>query len=538
MVTAMKRSVTSVLCAGAVAALATSVGAQTVDIGSATGSCGSQVTISITISGVTDMNSFGMDMTFDDSCLDYVRVEKGSGTQDWSLVQGSIQQDGSLRIGGAPFGGSTITGSAEVARVVFTCNAQACPCNSTLSATNLVDFIAGATVNNGTVECQEGGDDITLLNEYTFDSDAEGWTANAFAPTYLAPYQTTAPGYLLQASASDADVTFGFFGSPADALTMVDFDPMADGSQTGELWERQGPHYLVRYYMRRTTADVSKAINYRVRVNSEDFQDNRQLIVGSYNNNEMVPDLYESEAIDFLFQPSPLMYDLAEAQQRYSLSFDVLNNPPSADDPNGGYLLDRVEIYTIPLSKIQEVDNVVTFDLTTSGDQAKWESVNYTPTYKPVTFGTGSSGLEMSAADVDGTFGNWQSINGEIEADVTGEQGTLFIRTRSLVQSDEPDATEVPELRVRNQSATFTQVSETDVFDSGIGDMVPSLDNDRYLYTYLKLPEGTTTYSLQSAWDYLSFEATPNTSDLPVYLSEHRVDVIRVMDYPAATANP
>ncbi|MDK2971527.1 MAG: hypothetical protein PWP23_1282 [Candidatus Sumerlaeota bacterium] len=385
-----------------------------------------------------------------------------------------------------------------------------------------------------------------LLRSYGFDQDAEGWSYVA-STVFREPFTMVNPGYLGLASDDDNDETYGYFVSPANALEMLPFDPMADSTQTGALWERQGPHYLLRYWVRRAVADRNLAPTLRLRANSKNFESYHSLIMPSVNDASGIPDIYESQPIDLLIHPHPLMYEQAAQDRTYYVSADIINadqtSTPGGDAINGGYLIDRVEIYVVPLESIEYVAPVKDWDFETATQFDDWQFFTYSQFVAPDS-ATGSGALQMSAPDPDGAHGNWQNLPGTLTADLTGQSGALFVRARARLGADEPSGYKVPEQRLRIMPTDFTTVAETGILDISSATFVPRLNEDRYVYSYLPVPAKAAGGSLDmhAAWDLLSFEAfaTPSdrilfeTSDKTIYLQDLQVDLIRIQNYPPA----
>lgn len=528
-----KKRLAAAVCAAAFASLVSVAGAQSLTVGSPAGTTGNQVTVSINVGSVTNMDAFGFDLAYNTSCLDYVSTAAGTATSGWNIGGNEIS-NGTIRLGGFKGGGTAITGAGEVLRVTFQASGTACTSNLTVSG--LVDDLVGASVTNGTVTITQGAaGNVTLLKEYNFTNDQEGWSFVTATPTFTAPSNLSAPGYLMLASNDDNTLTFGNFVSPADGVVLDAFTPPG-----GTLAEQQGPHYLVRYYVRRTTADATKANTFRLRVNSSNSEDYHILTVNSVPTFSSVPGIYESTAVDLLFQPHPLIYSLPSASQRYFAAFDIIN-AGTGDDPNGGYLIDKVEVYSLSLDKVQLVSNAKEYTFANAAEFDDWENFNYAPTFTAINFSTQTGkGLVMNAPNPTSAFGNWQSKAGAISVNATGQSGDLYVKLRYKAEADETSARKVPQMRFRAAPTDFTSVAETGVVDTDTFTFVPSAGNPRYFYTYLKVPAAA-QFPIFAAWDLLSFESFANPTDQAqnetsaqnVYLTNLDIDLVRVADYPA-----
>ncbi|MBX3729765.1 MAG: hypothetical protein KF858_11320 [Candidatus Sumerlaeia bacterium] len=383
-----------------------------------------------------------------------------------------------------------------------------------------------------------------LLARYTFDESMEDWYFQIATPTFQPPFQTFEPGFLVLAANDDNDRTYGHFTSE-DGFAMVAFDPMADSAQTGQLWQRQGHHYLMRFHVRRATADRHRSPTLRIRANSRNYESYHTFIMPAYNDASGIPDIYESTPIDFLIQPHPHMYTEAQVDRTYLLSFDIINADMDPDRDvearNGGFLLDRVEVFLVPLADIQTLAPVKTWDFETVAQFNQWQFLTYAAYEDPVAT-TGGGALQARITNPAGAFGNWQNLPGTLAADLRGQTGALFLRMRAHLRADEPSGYKVPQQRIRLMPEDFTTISETGVLDIASATFVPRLGHDRYVYTYLAVPEKArdTVLPLHAAWDLLSFESFDlmnpavlfETSDQPVYLDELKVDLIRVQNYP------
>jgi hypothetical protein len=536
-----KNLVTAALTAGAMLGLTALANAQQLTVGTVTGNCGQQVIVPITVSGASNIDAFGMDITFSNSCVTYVRTEAGTATADWGTIGGNLLSPGVVRVGGAKFSGTAVNGSGQILRLVLQCGAGACGCVTNLTVSNRVDDLASATVTNGQVTCATASaGTVQKIREYNFDGGMDqGWLFFAgSAPTFSAPSNLSAPGYLLIAAQNNTN-TYGFFVSSGNGLTMIDFDPMADGTQTGALHERQGPHYLVRYHVRRTTADRTKAPVMRLRANSANFETYNILTVSSVPTFDSVPNIFTNSAMDLFFQPHPLMYSLPAGQRTYAVAFDIIGFDGS-DDANGGYLIDKVEIFAVPLPKVVKVADVKEYNFAAAAQFDDWDQLQ--SSFTDIGFSTAvGTGLIMNAPNPDNAFGNWQSKFGAISPNATGQAGQLFVKLRYLVGANEPSGRKVPQMRFRAAPANFTSVAETGVVDTDTFTFVPRQGNDRIFHTYLKVPTGAGSFPIIAAWDLLSFESFANqadrdlnaTSPQNVILRNLKVELVRVDDYPA-----
>jgi len=139
--------------------------AKTLNIGSAGGAPGETVIISITESNSESSSAFGFDLKFDTTRLQYVAREKGTATSNWSSVE--VQPiAGGVRIGAFAGPGTPLSGAnREICRIHLSVLAAACPGQAlTLTAENIVDHLAGSSVNTGSVTPVCGGFKVVIGN--------------------------------------------------------------------------------------------------------------------------------------------------------------------------------------------------------------------------------------------------------------------------------------------------------------------------------------------------------------------------------------
>lgn len=378
-------------------------------------------------------------------------------------------------------------------------------------------------------------------SQYTFQTGNDGWQFRTATEVGLAaPLPSSSGGRLsLQASNNNTN-TYGYFVSPQHALQL--FDNSRVLTQTGQpLSERQGPLYLLRYYIRRTTTDVDKAPTLRVRVNSFNFEDYHTLVINSVGSNSMVPGT-TTTAVDMLFQPNPHIYALPRIDQNYYMSFDLLNIYPD-DDPNGGYILERLDIFRVPLDVVEEIGGVRGYEFISDFERSHWTNYSFPETFTAPTFSFGPSRLEMSTDDPENTFGQWQNLPGTLQFNTTGLSGKVFVRLTARAGSEEPNPRKVPEMRFRIARDDWSYTADQGVVGIGSGTLIPSAGNNRTYRTYLEVPEGLSgLFGLHASWDLLSFETFPDdglrTSPAKIFLDSLTIDLIRIQGYPEIDPAP
>lgn len=388
---------------------------------------------------------------------------------------------------------------------------------------------------------------VTQVGQYVFDQTGDGWQFFSAEPIYREPDHSTLFGDLRMFAQEDNMNTFGYFQSPANALKLYPFDIMDDSTQAEPglpLAEREGPHYMVRFYLRRTTELPGEAPMFRIRVNSFENEDAHIMVVSSLGDLYRVPGFSKATATDLLFQPHPYMYNVLDSRRSYFVAFDLINALPD-DDPNGGFILERVDLFRIPLTSVHTVDNVVDFDFNTQEELDVWKSYTVPSLYtEPVFSASLDEGrLEMAAPNPDSVFGYWQNTSGTIVADRGGRLEQLFVRAEARVGADETDPMKVPEMRFRLSDDSFQGSASQGVFGISSGTFIPSQGEDRVFRTYLVFPDTTLgELPLHYSWDLLSFEqfatdierAANATSPNKVFLESLDIDLITIDDYPEA----
>jgi len=121
----------------------------TVNLGSAEGHCGDTVKVPVRSSSSTPVGAFGLSLQYDDSALTFLGVDSGEDTGAWASVDGNESTPGVVTLGGFRGAAAPVSGSAELAVVSFL--VEDCPATVSLTATNLVDDLAGAQAVSGEV---------------------------------------------------------------------------------------------------------------------------------------------------------------------------------------------------------------------------------------------------------------------------------------------------------------------------------------------------------------------------------------------------
>lgn len=113
--------------------------------------CGESLSVSVSVSGASDISAFGLVLNYDPAQLSYLSATAGTGTSDWIAVDGNELSLGQVTVGGFRGSGTAVGGSAQIVALTFRC--IACPASSALTLTGLVDRLSGAEVTNGTAAC-------------------------------------------------------------------------------------------------------------------------------------------------------------------------------------------------------------------------------------------------------------------------------------------------------------------------------------------------------------------------------------------------
>ena len=537
-------AVSAVGLLGAIGAPMTASAINSLSVQSVTGSCGSDVFVTIQATGANNLSSFGFDVDFNAACVDYV-VDSAEGGSllgaGWNVDSNLLDSD-TVRVGGIRSSAPAVSGDGSLVTLAFRSSASVgCDCVSNIDIVNPVDAANGATISNGTLTVEDTSDTSPeLLVTRTFDSSTEGYQYIANPAIASPPFAMDSAGFLLLASDNN-NSTFGFYLSPNGEIDISSFDPLADGSQSGDLFERRGPLYLVRAYTRRTTADPERAVQLRLRVNSSNFADFHTTEVqsppaGIGRDARFVPSNFVSEPIDMLFEPNVMMYGEPDADQTYNFAFDIINFTPE-DDPFGGYLIDSLEIYRVPLGAISSAGSIRTYTFDSAADTDEWTGFTFPGSFAEPTQSkdTGAGVLRQAATQPDNLFGNFQSDT--LTQAVPSSSDKLFVQLHFQVTTDETNSAAVPDMRFRGQTDDFQKVVAAGTVGLPSSDITTSNGNLRNHFAFLEVPsDGGGTINFTSAWDILSFEdpsgANPS-STTPVELDTVDISFISIANYPA-----
>jgi len=140
---------------------------QTVILSDETALCGESVFVPLTVTGASSLGAFGVDVSYDNTCITYVGTSAGSDTSSWAGVSGSEISPGVIRVGGFRGSASTISGSAELAVLEFQCAPSSCDCSSALTMSNLINDFSGASTDSGSATCETPTPEVVVLDGAT-----------------------------------------------------------------------------------------------------------------------------------------------------------------------------------------------------------------------------------------------------------------------------------------------------------------------------------------------------------------------------------
>ncbi len=164
-------------------------------------------------------------------------------------------------------------------------------------------------------------DNATVLKQYTFDTDEEGWLFTAI-PSFFTPPEATRRDGKLELQATDSTNTFGYWVSPVEvALT---------------------PGYLYRALATVSTeiSDQSRVAGFRLRLMTENNQLAGALRVHSAGSGDCSP---TPQGVAYELYLAPLPDSISAPFNHCVAAFDLLNFDPD-DDATANLLLDSMVI--------------------------------------------------------------------------------------------------------------------------------------------------------------------------------------------------
>ncbi len=404
---------------------------------------------------------------------------------------------------------------------------------------------------------------ITLTAMSKFDINADGWTFRVDSG-FTAPLASSENGNLELIANGNNTSTYGFWLSPDKYMAPITV-PLEDEiqnavdafvDQTGrqptaeELNDikirLEFPLYLIRTYVRRTTDDPLESPTLRVRLNSRDLQE-FCYIENISTTGFGVPDKDVTRPIDMLFEPSPLLYELPERDRGYHLALDITNFF-SGDDPNGGFVIERIDVFRVPQGAIENLGVVKAYTFNSQSQISEWRSANTNPPagFNLPQFTSTEGRLGMSVLDPTFTYGTWELIPGAgaVQVNPVGIDGKLFLKYGALLEADETSPFRVPQIRVRLSRWDYAYNVIRGLFGLGSGSMMPLQGQPRLLNVYLQVDQefgaplpynaGFDVLSIEDFSEQPEIQPEQETSSEFVYMDSARFEVIRVANYPEA----
>lgn len=363
-----------------------------------------------------------------------------------------------------------------------------------------------------------------------FNTKGDGWliVVNS-ADSFSDPLSSRQGGALTLLSSGNTN-TYGMFTSPVQylratppsfALTNID----------------QFNHYLVRYYVRRTSVNAVDAPTFIGRVISNDGQDTHEVRVSTPSsvNNPYVPSLETFTTVDLLFQPSPFRYRAQDFLRYYSVTFELLNNV-AGSDPLGGYVVDRVDLFRFEENTVEDVGTIKSFEFSTQQETSQWETFTTVGTPAP-TYSVANGSLSITLNNSTNSVASWRSKTDTIEINPVGIEGDLFLRMRTDFGAAQTAIGQLPvlELKLEDASGRFSMMHSINSVagPTTATSIAPTVNNDRRYYTYWRLSPGlqneitdlTATFTASSV-------NRPGTTAQAVSLRSAEFDLIRFVGFP------
>jgi hypothetical protein len=176
-----------------------------------------------------------------------------------------------------------------------------------------------------------------VLEDYTFDSNTEGWFSGSAPGMFELPTAYHIPGALALQAVNNSNC-FGFWTSPNDVLTST-------GSEL----------YQVTFSLVSNVTDRTQTPGFRLRLNTADFAWCVSQTIMSHGDGEMSP-FTDSQNPGKRYEYNLYFYKPPTAEQlRLNVSLDMINFNPD-DSPTGVLYLDRCRIQTLELPHFPEDD--------------------------------------------------------------------------------------------------------------------------------------------------------------------------------------
>lgn len=363
-----------------------------------------------------------------------------------------------------------------------------------------------------------------------FITKGDGWEIVVNSTDSFAEPLTSRQGGALTLLSSGNSNTYGYFQSPKQYLRTIPPSFSLSGND-------QFNQYVVRYYLRRTSANAVQAPIFRGRIISTDGQDTHEInVIPSVDaNNPYTPSLTTFSEVDLMFQPNPFRYNAADFNRYYTVTFELLNNTPGSD-PLGGYVLDRVDIFRVEQNAVEEIGTVENFEFATSAETDLWQSTTTAGSPAP-TFSTNNGALSITVNNSSNTVASWSSKLNTVEVNPVGVEGDLYLRMRTDMAAGQSTVAQLPVIELTLQDAagrmTATHRINGVTGTSTANSIAPTNTNDRRFYTYWRIaPELQNEISDITATFTVKSVSRPGTTALPVSLKNAEFDLIRIAGYP------
>ncbi len=371
---------------------------------------------------------------------------------------------------------------------------------------------------------------LSQISRTDFNTKGDGWKIVVNSTDSFEDPLTSRQGGALTLLSSGNSNTYGFFESPKQYLRTI--SPAFTLSNLDEF-----NHYLVRYYVRRTSPNAAQAPIFRGSVVSTDGQDTHVInVTPSVDaNNPYTPELSTFSEVDLLFQPNPMRYRAADFNRYYTVTFELLNNTPGSD-PLGGYVLDRVDIFRLEENAVEEVGNIETFEFNSQSERDMWSSTSSGSLPAPI-FSSNNDSLSISVNNTTNTNAAWSSDADAVEVNPVGVEGDLYVRMRTDVTAAQTTVAALPVIELTLQDAEG-KLSATHRINAVAGtstpnSIAPTTGNERRYYVYWRLaPELQDAIQDLTATFRVISNNRPGVSNGAVSLQNAEFDLIRIDGYP------
>lgn len=139
-----------------VALCASRAAAATLVVPDVQAACGQQVQVPLHVQGAASLETFGLQLQYENDCFEFVSVAPGTATGAWAGVEASENTPGVVTVGGFRGSAAAFSGDAEIAVLTFACKTAACPCASPLVPGALVSGVENYAVEIGFASCGAG----------------------------------------------------------------------------------------------------------------------------------------------------------------------------------------------------------------------------------------------------------------------------------------------------------------------------------------------------------------------------------------------